>query len=81
MKTARRELKDNGRVSEELLNILIGVEETVEPSPQVDQVKEFLESTLIIQHMNKIRREIEERHRGKHLIDSQEEKSSKTREV
>jgi hypothetical protein len=63
LKSARRELKDNGTVSEDLQNIFKGLEGSMEPSHELDQVKKLLESIPVIERMNQIRREIKLRQR------------------
>ena len=67
LKSARTELKENGAVSEDLQNILKGLQGSLGLSNELDQVKEFLEGLPFIEKMNQIRREIEQRQKGEAL--------------
>ena len=54
LQAARKELTDQGRVTEELKEALKGLQEGKEPSPELDQLKEFEESIPIVERMHNI---------------------------
>ena len=49
---ARKELTDQGRVTEELKEALKGFQERIEPSPELDQLKELVETIPFVERMN-----------------------------
>ena len=63
LNSARRELADRGKVTEELKKGLQFMQEAYEDTDATRQIKDFLEKLPVIERMNEIRNELQKDHR------------------
>ena len=65
LNSARRELTENGRITEELKNGFRMLQEDPPPSDALGQLQEFMDTVPMVERTNLIRNEITERHKVK----------------
>ena len=64
LNSAKKELTEKGRITEELKDGLRRLQEDSPPSDAQHQLKEFMDTVPLVERMNMIRTEITERHKG-----------------